>query len=49
MRSTCFATNTPDRPNAELELRHRLRAHVEDCIRAARSTGLRNLPLHDTA
>lgn len=40
MRITCFATNTPDRPIAELELRNRLR------VRAARSTGLRNLPLH---
>ena len=49
MRITCFATNTPDRPIAELELRHRLRARAEDRIRAARSTGLRNLPLHDTA
>lgn len=26
MRSTCFDTNTPDRPTAELELRQRLRA-----------------------
>ncbi|MDH6523163.1 hypothetical protein M2163_000331 [Streptomyces sp. SAI-135] len=49
MRITCSATNTPDRPSAELELRHRLRARAEDRIRAARSTGLRNLPLHDTA
>lgn len=49
MRLTCFATNTADRPIAELELRHRLRARAEDRIRAARSTGLRNLPLHDTA
>jgi hypothetical protein len=49
MRLTCFATNTPGRPIAELELRHRLRARAEDRIRAARSTGLRNLPLHDTA
>ncbi|MFF5344079.1 IS1380 family transposase [Streptomyces althioticus] len=49
MRITCFATNTPDRPIAELELRHRLRARAEDRIRAARSTGLRNLPLHGTA
>lgn len=49
MRITCFATNTPGRPIAELELRHRLRARAEDRIRAARSTGLRNLPLHDTA
>uniref|UniRef100_UPI001651C07E transposase n=1 Tax=Streptomyces sp. WAC01526 TaxID=2588709 RepID=UPI001651C07E len=45
MRLTCFATNTPGRPIAELELRHRLRARAEDRIRAARATGLRNLPL----
>ncbi|MGA5278599.1 IS1380 family transposase [Streptomyces cellulosae] len=49
MQITCFATNTPDRPIAELELRHRLRARAEDRIRAARATGLRNLPLHRTA
>ncbi|OKJ89744.1 IS1380 family transposase [Streptomyces sp. CB02400] len=49
MRITGFATNTPDRPIAELELRHRLRARAEDRIRAARATGLRNLPLHHTA
>ncbi|MBL1085845.1 IS1380 family transposase [Streptomyces actinomycinicus] len=49
MRITCFATNTANRPIAELELRHRLRARAEDRIRAARATGLRNLPLHDTA
>jgi hypothetical protein len=49
MRITCFATNTTSRPIAELELRHRLRARAEDRIRAARATGLRNLPLHDTA
>lgn len=30
MRITCFATNTLDRPIAELELRHRLRARAED-------------------
>jgi hypothetical protein len=36
MRITCFATNTPDRSIAELELRHRLRARAEDRIRAAR-------------
>ncbi|MGW0562767.1 IS1380 family transposase [Streptomyces sp. NPDC003016] len=47
-RITCFATNTPDRPIADLELRHRLRARAEDRIRAARATGLRNLPLHST-
>ncbi|MFJ8159136.1 IS1380 family transposase [Streptomyces sp. NPDC094468] len=49
MRITCFATNTTGRPIAELELRHRLRARAEDRIRAARATGLRNLPLHHTA
>ncbi|WTC20997.1 IS1380 family transposase [Streptomyces cellulosae] len=49
MRLTCFATNTAGRPIAELELRHRLRARAEDRIRAARATGLRNLPLHRTA
>ncbi|MFD6311019.1 IS1380 family transposase [Streptomyces nigra] len=48
MRITCFATNTTGRPIAELELRHRLRARAEDRIRAARATGLRNLPLHHT-
>ncbi|WP_031186626.1 transposase, partial [Streptomyces sp. NRRL S-1896] len=36
-------------PIAELERRHRLRARAEDRIRAARATGLRNLPLHRTA
>ncbi|MGI5378087.1 IS1380 family transposase [Streptomyces sp. CA-251387] len=49
MRIACFATNTTGRPIAELELRHRLRARAEDRVRAARATGLRNLPLHDTA
>ncbi|ALO97941.1 MULTISPECIES: IS1380 family transposase [Streptomyces] len=49
MRLTCFATNTQHTPIAELELRHRERARAEDRIRAARSTGLRNLPLHDAA
>ncbi|MBO8192465.1 IS1380 family transposase [Streptomyces oryzae] len=49
MRLTCFATNTKGIPIAELELRHRLRARAEDRIRAARATGLTNLPLHDTA
>ncbi|MEE4544066.1 TIGR03557 family F420-dependent LLM class oxidoreductase [Streptomyces sp. V4-01] len=36
-------------PIADLEFRHRLRARAEDRIRAARATGLRNLPLHRTA
>ncbi|WP_097922241.1 IS1380 family transposase [Streptomyces sp. wa1063] len=49
MRLTCFATNTAGLPISELELRHRLRARAEDRIRAARATGLRNLPLHTTA
>lgn len=49
MRLTCFATNTSGRAIAELELRHRLRARAEERIRAARATGLRNLPLHRTA
>ncbi len=47
MRLTCFATTTLGRPITEL--RHRLRARAEDRIRAARATGLRNLPLHRTA
>lgn len=34
MRITCFGSNTPDRPIAELELRHRLRTRAEDRIRA---------------
>jgi hypothetical protein len=45
-----IATNTapggPGRQLANLELRHRRRARVEDRIRAAKDTGLRNLPLH---
>ncbi|WP_433446388.1 IS1380 family transposase [Streptomyces sp. CA-142005] len=49
MRITCFATNTTGVPIAQLELRHRQRARAEDRIRAARDTGLRNLPLHDAA
>ncbi|MEU9044610.1 MULTISPECIES: IS1380 family transposase [unclassified Kitasatospora] len=49
MRLTCFATNTTGTPIAQLELRHRRRARAKDRIRAARDTGLRNLPLHDAA
>lgn len=49
LRLTAFATNTTGVPIAALELRHRRRARAEDRIRAARATGLRNLPLHDTA
>ncbi|WP_327234838.1 IS1380 family transposase [Streptomyces sp. NBC_01317] len=49
LRLTCFATNTTGGQLADLELRHRRRARCEDRIRNARATGLRNLPLHDTA
>ncbi|MFD9073299.1 IS1380 family transposase [Streptomyces lasiicapitis] len=49
LRLTCFATNTIGTPIVQLELRHRRRARAEDRIRNARATGLRNLPLHDTA
>jgi hypothetical protein len=52
-RVTGFLTNTapggPGRQLADLELRHRRHARVEDRIRAAKDTGLRNLPFHDTA
>ncbi|MCX4791251.1 IS1380 family transposase [Streptomyces sp. NBC_01221] len=48
-RLTCFATNTKGGQLADLELRHRRRARCEDRIRNARDTGLRNLPLHDSA
>src|SRR5208282_528030 len=44
-RFTCFATSTRSGQLADLELRHRLRARCEDRIRAAKDTGLRNLPL----
>ncbi|MBT2407057.1 MULTISPECIES: IS1380 family transposase [unclassified Streptomyces] len=49
LRLTAFATNTTDAPIAALEMRHRQRARAEDRIRAARATGLRNLPLHESA
>jgi hypothetical protein len=49
MRLTCFATNTKNVPIVALELRNRQRARAEDRIRAARATGLLNLPLHDMA
>jgi len=48
-RITCFATNTIGGQLADLELRHRRRARVEDRIRCAKDTGLANLPRHDTA
>ncbi len=46
-RITAFATNTVRGQLADLELRHRRRARCEDRIRAAKDTGLTNLPLHD--
>jgi Transposase DDE domain group 1 len=45
-RFTCFATDATAGQLADLELRHRQRARCEDRIRAAKDTGLRNLPLH---
>jgi Transposase DDE domain group 1 len=46
-RITAFVTNTTRGQPADLELRHRRRARAEDRIRAAKDTGLANLPLHD--
>jgi len=46
-RVTAFVTNTARGQLADLELRHRRRARCEDRIRAAKDTGLANLPLHD--
>jgi Transposase DDE domain group 1 len=43
-RFQVFLTDQPDPDIAQLELRHRQRARVEDRIRAAKATGLRNLP-----
>jgi hypothetical protein len=48
-RFICFATDTRRGQLADLELRHRRRARCEDRIRAAKDTGLRNLPLHGFA
>ncbi|MFD4785680.1 transposase [Streptomyces sp. NPDC058459] len=48
-RITCFATNTPDRPIAALELRHRLRARGRGPDPGRPGHRLRNLPLHTTA
>lgn len=44
LRVTGFLTNTTGGQLADLELRHRHHARVEDRIRAAKDTGLRNLP-----
>ena len=49
LRLTAFATNTGRGQLAGLELRHRRRARAEDRIRAAKATGLTNLPLHGFA
>ena len=43
-RFQVFVTDQPDGDLATLELRHRQRARVEDRIRAAKATGLRNFP-----
>ena len=48
-RVTCFATDARRGQLADLELRHRRRARCEDRIRAAKDSGLRNLPLHGFA
>jgi Transposase DDE domain group 1 len=45
-RVTCLATDAKTGQLADLELRRRRRARCEDRIRAAKDTGLRNLPLH---
>jgi hypothetical protein len=51
MRITGFLTNTrrggPGGQLADLELRHRRHARVEDRIRAAKDSGLASLPFHD--
>jgi hypothetical protein len=46
LRLTALATNTRRGQLPDLELRHRRRARCEDRIRAAKNTGLQNLPLH---
>jgi hypothetical protein len=46
-RFQVFITNQPDPDPAVLEARHRPHAHVEDRIRTAKATGLRNLPFAD--
>jgi Transposase DDE domain group 1 len=43
-RYQVFLTDQPDHNLARLELRHRQHARVEDRIRAAKATGLANLP-----
>lgn len=50
MRITAFITDIPDQvipgQSAGLELNHRQHARVENRIREAKNTGLRNLPCH---
>ena len=46
-RHQIFITDQTDPNIAKLELRHRHRAHIENRIRAAKDTGLRNLPCSD--
>jgi Transposase DDE domain group 1 len=46
LRLTAFATTTSRGQLPDLELRHRRRARCEDRIRAAKDTGLGNLPLY---
>jgi hypothetical protein len=48
-RFQVFITNQPDPDPAILEARHRPHAHVEDRIRGAKASGLRNLPFTDFA
>jgi DDE family transposase len=43
-RFQVFITDQPDADLAQLELRHRQHARVEDRIRGAKATGARNLP-----
>jgi len=44
IRHQVFITDQPDSDPAILEARHRRRAHIEDGIRCAKATGLRNFP-----
>lgn len=48
-RIQAFVTDQPDADIAELERRHRAHARIEDRIRDAKDTGMRNLPHHDFA
>jgi Transposase DDE domain group 1 len=48
-RFTAFLTNTQGCQLADLELRHRRHARVEDRIRTGKDTGLRNLPFQHLA